>query len=397
MRAHPNPERRPAHVIAELKRRKLPSDYPLTPHRSGQWRARINGKDYYFGTLDDPDAAREQFEYDAPFIEQGLPIPDPTKADRTTLAGVLDRWLDYQRGRMEADGIAAKTYDDYRRVAEFMRDRLGDATPVELLTPERWTTLRSDIDSITTSPTVASRYVTIAKMPFRWAWDSAIIQNPVRFGPAFKVANKAAMRKARHKAQARTFTASEIHKLIDAASVNMRAMLLLGINCGMTQAEVAGLQWSDINTKLKRLDTLRNKTGVKRVAPLWPETLKALKEVPRRDDTDRIFTTRHGNPYISDYISKDGKVYPRDNVSREFNRTADVAKLQLADRLGFGKLRHTFRTVADASRDANAIKRIMGHEVGSGAVEATYIDDIEHKRLKDVTDHVRAWFIKGKK
>lgn len=397
MRAHPNPDRRPKHIVADLKARGLPSDFPMSPHGSGQWRVRINGRDCYFGTLDDPNAAREQFEYDAPWIEKGLPIPDPTKADRTTLAGVLDRWMDYQQSRNESESIAPKTYDDYRRVAEFLKDNLNGSTPVEMLTPDRWTTLRSDIDKMTKSPTVASRYVTICKMPFRWAYESEIIDRPVRFGPSFKIAKRSAIRKARHKANSRIFTPEEVRKLIDAATGNMRAMLLMGINAGMTQSEVSSLLWPDIDTDLQYMDTIRNKTAAKRAAPLWQETVEALKAIPRHDGIERVFTTRHGNPYIKTHTSTDGKVYMRDNVSREFNKAADAAKLKLPKGMGFGKLRHTFRTVADSCTDTNAIKRIMGHEVGSGEVEATYIKDIAQERLQAVTDHVRDWLYVDKR
>jgi integrase len=57
--------------------------------------------------------------------------------------------------------------------------------------------------------------------------------------------------------------------------------------------------------------------------------------------------------------------------------------------LGFSTLRHTFRTVADESKDQPAVDFIMGHEVPHRS--AVYRETISDARLKAVTDHVRSW------
>jgi integrase len=57
--------------------------------------------------------------------------------------------------------------------------------------------------------------------------------------------------------------------------------------------------------------------------------------------------------------------------------------------LGFYALRHTFRTVADATKDPNAIRLIMGHT--DDRIDDNYTQGIEDIRLKAVTDHDRCW------
>jgi integrase len=52
-------------------------------------------------------------------------------------------------------------------------------------------------------------------------------------------------------------------------------------------------------------------------------------------------------------------------------------------------LRHSFRTVADESKDQPAVDFIMGHEVPH--MSAVYRETISDARLRAVADHVRAW------
>src|SRR5204862_7332705 len=57
--------------------------------------------------------------------------------------------------------------------------------------------------------------------------------------------------------------------------------------------------------------------------------------------------------------------------------------------VAFYALRHTFRTVADATRDIPAVRLIMGH--ADGSIDDVYRARIEDSRLQAVAEHVRAW------
>jgi integrase len=52
-------------------------------------------------------------------------------------------------------------------------------------------------------------------------------------------------------------------------------------------------------------------------------------------------------------------------------------------------LRHTFRTVADATRDFPACRAVMGH--ADNSMDAAYTESIDDSRLVAVVDHVRQW------
>lgn len=71
-----------------------------------------------------------------------------------------------------------------------------------------------------------------------------------------------------------------LRKLMGHADVTMRVALLLGLNCCSYAAEVAALDWADLDLEQRTLTTHRPKTGVLRVAVLWSTTVEALRALP---------------------------------------------------------------------------------------------------------------------
>jgi integrase len=66
-----------------------------------------------------------------------------------------------------------------------------------------------------------------------------------------------------------------------------------------------------------------------------------------------------------------------------------LRKLGINGHRNYYTLRHTFRTVADESKDQPAVDFIMGHEVPH--MSAVYRETISDARLKAVSEHVRRW------
>lgn len=68
------------------------------------------------------------------------------------------------------------------------------------------------------------------------------------------------------------------------------ALMLTALNAGMYGSEVAALTWAEVDLPAGELVSRRNKTGISRIAVLWPETVAALKALPQ--DRETIFNTR---------------------------------------------------------------------------------------------------------
>jgi integrase len=184
------------------------------------------------------------------------------------------------------------------------------------------------------------------------------------------------------------FTADEIRRLIGAADVQLRAMLLLGINCGFGNSDCANLPLTALDLEHAVIDYPRPKTGIPRRCPLWPETVAAIQDA---------LATRHEpkDPAAGDlvFLTARGGVWDKNTggsyLSWKLGKMLRGLGISTGKGLGFYTLRHVFRTVADEAKDQVAADFIMGHEIPN--MSAVYRETISDGRLKTVADHVRQW------
>src|SRR5205809_917090 len=92
--------------------------------------------------------------------------------------------------------------------------------------------------------------------------------------------------------------------MLKTTSVQLKAMILLGINCGFGNEDCATLPIDAIDLKTGWVRFPRPKTGVDRACKLWPESVKALREVlkERKESADEslaklVFITKYGGAW----------------------------------------------------------------------------------------------------
>ena len=197
----------------------------------------------------------------------------------------------------------------------------------------------------------------------------------------------------------RMFTAAQVRSLIESAEPAMKAAILLGINGGFGNTDCAALPRAAVNLKGGVIDFERPKTGVRRIVPLWPETVAGLKVVLATEsplpttgaETRVVFHSESGLPLVRQIVKRGKndeieKVTYIDRLGDWFDDLLVDKKLK-RKRVGFYTLRHTFRTWADETNDQHAIHVIMGHSIPG--MSGVYIEEIDLKRLRRVVNHVR--------
>ena len=241
--------------------------------------------------------------------------------------------------------------------------------------------------------TSLSKEIQLTRMIFKYGVDAGLIDKPLRFGPTFKKPAARLMRAHRQKNGVRMFEAAQLRTIIDKADQPLKAMILLGINCGFGNHDCRYATQECLGPG-RRLGELSSTENVNRATV--PAVARDYRgdaggdqhSDPRpkdREHDDLVFITKYGGPWAKE---------TSDNpVSQRVPQALGRSQLHRPG-LGFYALRHTFETIAGDSRDQVAVNAIMGHADASMA--ATYRERIEDDRLRAVVEHVHGWlFPKG--
>lgn len=361
-------------------------DYPLTPRADGRWCKRVNKRVYYFtGTAQ--EALTEWLRVKDSLIAGRSPPPkDGEYLSVMTLCNVFLTW---KQGRLNNKELAQRTLERYRATCAFIIERLGKQTPVSSLRAQDFEELREAMAKRWKMVALANEIGYIRGV-FKYASDTGLVETPILFGPGFTKPSQKSLRAEKRSGGNRLFTPEQIHKLLKVASVNMRAMILLGINGGLGNTDMAKLPISAVDLKTGWLDYPRTKTGIDRRVPLWKETIAAIRVVlkHRRKPADPADESLL-------FIGRRGEHYQHHRVSHEFALAASKAVVMRT----FYDLRRTFQTIGDGCLDIVAVGAIMGHAPLRSDMAATYRQGVSDERLRNVVSHIHRWLFshKGKR
>jgi integrase len=400
----------------EKKPSKPYPDFPLFPHATKRWAKKIRGKHHYFGPWSDPDAALQKYLDQKDDLHAGR-TPRNT-GDGLTVAGLCNHFLTAKSGMLKNGELVEITFQNYYRSCSRVLDVFEKTRLVDDLRADDFGELRAALAK-TLGPTALKVEIQYIRTIFKFAFDQRLIQQPVSYGQSFQKPSQKVLRQARQQSQQngrRMFEAAELRHILDALdgkiecevlkkhkltgeykplSLNpaMKAMVLLGINCGFGQSDIANLPQSAIDFDTGWVDYPRSKTATERRILLWPETIDAVQDAiyarPKPKDVkdeDLVFLTGHGLRWVM--ISESEKRTWKDSVARCFGDILRQLNLKRPG-LNFYALRHTFETIGGESKDQVAVNAIMGHVDNSMA--GVYRERISDERLKAVTDTVREW------
>jgi integrase len=340
---------------------------------------------HYFGPWDDPDGALAKYLEQKDALHAGRkPRPD---AEALTVKELANAFLNAKAQARDVGEITRRTWDDYKAACDLLVKHFGKARRVEDVDPEDFAALRNKL-ARKWGPVTLGNVIQRIRVVFKYAADNRLIDRPVHYGQGFKRPARRVVRIDRARKGPKLFTREEVRKLLDAASVHLKAMILLGINAGFGNADCGHLPLSAVDLEAGLIDFPRPKTGIPRRCALWPETVQALREAlakrpAPKDEANAglAFVTKYGLPWAKDSADQ--------TLAKEFGKLLRALHVNGRKGLGFYTLRHTFRTVADESKDQPAVDYIMGHEVPH--MSSVYRETISDARLRAVAAHVRAW------
>lgn len=358
-------------------------EFPLYAHRTGRWAAKIRGTTHYFGPWDDPDGALAKYLDEYNRLKSGLKQRlDPAEL---TIKDLVNKFLEFKESKVECGKMQRRTWDDYKLICDMIVDTFGKRRPLADIDPEDFAKLGRKIEKRWGLHRQA-KAVQYGRSVFLFGTRMGLIVKPVVFGPGFELPSRQSFRVEKAKKGEQLFAADEIKKLLGVANAPMRAMILLGINCGFGNADCAQLPMRAIDLDTRWLIFPRPKTGFGRRCPLWPETVAAVRawldQRPAPADPeggDLVFLTAKGNSWM--------KQTSDNPISKEMRKLIKIAKIPGGR--NFYTLRHTHRTIGDEVCDQRASGFIMGHV--DSTMAAHYVERIDDERLRRVADYIRAW------
>ena len=372
--------------VAETPR-KPRKNFPLWPHPSGQWAKKINGNTYYFGRWSDPDGAEEKYTAERDDLMAGR-IPRDRQPGGCTIQALCEKFLEQKKARLPTGEISQRSIDDYDRTCAKITCSFSENRLVEDLTPDDFARLRGEMAE-SYGPVRLGNEVIRIRCVFKFAFDWGLIVTPVRYGGGFSKPKAAVLRRERQKKGKRMFTPEQIRAVLDKANKPMKAMMLLGINCGFGNEDCATLPLEVLDLKRGWVDYARPKTAVERACPLWEETIAALKDYlgdrskpASKEFVSLVFLTQTGLGW------SDGT--RRNPITKEFTKLLEKVKIKRLG-LSFYALRHTFYTVGEYCRDKDALEYIMGHAADGADMRPFYREETWISRLRAIVQHVHRW------
>lgn len=396
-------------LVGRRKMVKKPSkDFPLFPHATGRWAKKIRGKLVYFGHVENDvkgEAALAKWLDEKDDLLAGR-IPC-VAGDGLTVADLCSKFLDSKYAKLQTGELSPRSFADCKMTTDRIARVFGKKRLVDDLAADDFAELRRDIAK-TRNPESVGNEINRIRGVFKFGTDNHLMEKAIRYGSDFNRPSRRVLRKVRNERERKFLEAGEIRQMIGAANVQLRAMILLGVNAGLGNSDVANLPTTAINLQAGWLDFPRPKTGIDRRCPLWPETIEAitawLAVRPQPKDPEAhghlLFLTAKtrstwatdqrvnvGNPDLDALAAKCLKA--SDNpVSKEVRKL--LTKLGIKRKgVSFYSLRHVFETIGGECRDQVAVDAIMGH--ADESMSARYREHISDDRLQAVVTVVRGW------
>lgn len=116
------------------------------------------------------------------------------------------------------------------------------------------------------------------------------------------------------------WSVDEVKQLLKLATDRTRLYLLLGLNCGYTQKDIATLEASMIDWDAGIITRDRHKTGVPGKAKLWDTTLSLLREHRNVDKSGPLLADRNGRPLYLERVNDNRATVCNDSIRLSFDR-----------------------------------------------------------------------------
>jgi integrase len=304
-------------------------------------------------------------------------VPDQDRS----VAHQVQLWLDDLRTRVAAGQFGPGELRGQTSYIRHFVAYLGEQTPVDAIDEERWAGyhrhLMQRIGAGECSPEYGKKLHRSAR-----SWIEYL--SMLKRIPAPGNLHDQKMRFSIPKREIEIFEGPEITRLLSESRDTIRLMILLALNCGMTQIDISDLSHIEVDWDRGRLTRKRSKTGVHVNVPLveyplWSETFTLLKRL-RSSDPVRVLVTKSGKPWVN---RRETNI---DSVRIEFEK--------LEPALSFKFLRKTAATMLGRHGEYRAYAQFFLGHAPTSVADSHYVRP-DQGRFDAAVTWLRGQFLRG--
>jgi len=343
--------------------RSRPASNPISYHKyTKQYYITRGGRRIYLGS--DKNQALVKYH------QLGLGV-EPVQRElappvNVTAKNLANRFLVAQQANWRNPKTTLKCYKDWlgRFIKDHPRLRIAD------FTVEKFAAWKLSLKERGYSPESINHYLGAVRAMFTFAEETDIV------GKAPKLKRvKNATRPRAGSIEKPLYTLDDLNRLLTKADPQLKAMIMLALNCGFGPKDIRDLTWDHIDGE--RVTLPRSKTGICQTYLLWLETRVLLEEIQKRRaaliarmarrkvqhfDNGHVFVTRFWRPWN------------KDAVAEQFRKLCKKAEVPC---YGFYRLRHCASTAMSLVATPHVHRKFMRHSQLQQQVTYTHIPDAE--------------------
>jgi integrase len=240
------------------------------------------------------------------------------KSSNKTLKAKVDEFV----LKKQQSGVTPTFSDHVRRRLTYFQRKVGPELDASEISGKHLDHLHQellkDTQSGVFSRTYAADVFKSCKMFIRWLHETEVLDSLPRN------LTSRSLQVTVDRPTVQTYTVEGIRTVYNAASPRVRLYVLLALNCGMTQVDIAVLKPLDVDWHNGTLTRKRAKTANSERVPtvtykLWNSTLDLLR-AECSTDSEHLLTTSLGEPLRVETL-RDGKLVKRDTIRGQFTQT----------------------------------------------------------------------------
>lgn len=230
------------------------------------------------------------------------------------------KWLELAESRCRAGQLSNSRFDIYKREVNRFSAWIGEHATVEAIDPsaieDYFAHLAAKVASGEHAPNTAALAFVSMKQFVVWLSERGVIPQPGNLKSRAFTFNSGPK-------SIDVFTPEEIGELLRFSSERLRLYLLIMMNCGGYQSDVADMTQDEVDWKSGTIKRARSKTrdhgGLVVTYKLWPETFDLLKKHRAKDGP--LALLHDGKPIARRWI-EDGVMKKYDAVLLEWKKLA---------------------------------------------------------------------------